>query len=210
MLQKLVSFSFKGIRKVIRLICFQISNSYCKLIFFAYNVEHRDFLTKGIPYVMLKKGATCKIGQNFKMNNGMHGSVIGRAQPCIFFIEEGAILSIGNNVGMSQSALICHASITIEDNVKLGGGVCVYDTDFHSVDPEIRKDFLKDMNAKVKKPVLICENAFIGAHSLVLKGVRIGKNSIIGAGSVVTKDVPDNEIWAGNPAKRIKALLVNQ
>ena len=54
------------------------------------------------------------------------------------------------------------------------------------------------------KPVLIKEGAFIGAHAIILKGVTIGKRSVIGAGAVVTKDVPDNQIWAGNPAGFLK------
>lgn len=56
------------------------------------------------------------------------------------------------------------------------------------------------------KPILIKEGAFIGAHAIVLKGVTIGKYSVIGAGSVITKDIPDNEVWAGNPARFIKKL----
>ena len=54
------------------------------------------------------------------------------------------------------------------------------------------------------KEVIVGESAFVGAGSIVLKGVHIGKNAIIGAGSVVTKDVPDYEVWAGNPAKYLK------
>jgi len=63
-------------------------------------------------------------------------------------------------------------------------------------------DFLN----KIKKPVIIEDNVFIGAHSLILKGVIIGENSIIGAGSVVTKSIPANQIWGGNPSKFIRNL----
>lgn len=52
--------------------------------------------------------------------------------------------------------------------------------------------------------VHIKENAFIGARTIICKPVTIGKNAIVGAGSVVTKDIPDNEIWAGNPARFIR------
>lgn len=52
--------------------------------------------------------------------------------------------------------------------------------------------------------VFIGDRAFIGTGTIISKDVRIGNNVIIGAGSVVTKDVPDNEIWAGNPARMIK------
>lgn len=54
------------------------------------------------------------------------------------------------------------------------------------------------------KPVLLKRGCFIGANSIILKGCTIGENSIVGAGSVVSKDIPDNEIWAGNPARFIK------
>ena len=56
------------------------------------------------------------------------------------------------------------------------------------------------------KPILIKEGAFIGAQSIILKGVTIGKHSVVGAGSVVTKDIPDGEIWGGNPAVFIRKV----
>lgn len=52
--------------------------------------------------------------------------------------------------------------------------------------------------------VHIKENAFLGANTIITKPVIIGKNAVIGAGSVVTKDIPDNEVWAGNPARFIR------
>ena len=56
--------------------------------------------------------------------------------------------------------------------------------------------------------VYIGERCFIGTGTIICKDVRIGRNCIIGAGSVVTKDIPDNEIWAGNPARFIKKRIV--
>lgn len=55
-----------------------------------------------------------------------------------------------------------------------------------------------------KGHIRIKDNAFIGANTVICNSVTIGSNSIVGAGSVVTKDIPDNEIWAGNPARFIK------
>ena len=48
--------------------------------------------------------------------------------------------------------------------------------------------------------------AWIASYAIILPGVTIGKNSVVGAGSVVTKDIPDYEVWAGVPAKKIKDL----
>lgn len=55
-----------------------------------------------------------------------------------------------------------------------------------------------------KSTVRIGNNCFIGANTIICSNVHIGNNVIIGAGSIVTKNIPDNEIWAGNPAKFIK------
>lgn len=56
------------------------------------------------------------------------------------------------------------------------------------------------------KPIEIMDNVFIGCNSTILGGVRIGNNVVIAAGSVVTKDVPDNSVVAGNPAKVIETF----
>lgn len=54
--------------------------------------------------------------------------------------------------------------------------------------------------------VHICSGAYLGMCTLVVKPVTIGKNAIVGAGSVVTKNIPDNEVWAGNPAHFIRKI----
>ena len=173
--------------------------------FIGNNVQFKNWKTTGIPYIMVARGGKCTIGSNFSLHNGVKGNPIGCYERCTFFVDRSAMLTIGNNVGMSQSALICHKSITIGNNVKIGGGVYIYDTDFHSLNSSIRRS-AEDLKYRVKKPVQIHDNVFIGAKSIILKGVTIGENSIIGAGSVVTKSIPANQIWAGNPAKFIKNI----
>ena len=137
------------------------------------------------------------------MNNGVKGNPIGCYERCTLFVDRGATLTIGDNVGMSQAALVAMADITIGNDVKIGGGVQVFTSDFHSLDSNIRAS-AEDMKHRKNAPVRIGNGAFIGARSIILKGVEIGENSIIGAGSVVTKSVPANEIWAGNPARFIR------
>ena len=55
-----------------------------------------------------------------------------------------------------------------------------------------------------KGSVHIKRHAWIGARTIICQGVTIGENAVVGAGSVVTKDIPNNEVWAGNPARFIK------
>lgn len=195
----------KILKQICRLvICFfdKVTTTY---LFKANNITYTNFKTTGIPYVMVAVKGQFVLGKNFKMNNGVHGNPIGCYSKCTFFVDRSAKLVIGDNVGISQTAIICHSQIIIGDNVKIGGGVKIYDTDFHSLDAKIRGT-KEDVNNKKSAPVFIKSNAFVGAYTIVLKGVTIGENSIIGAGSVVTKSVPSNQIWAGNPAKYIKEV----
>ena len=60
----------------------------------------------------------------------------------------------------------------------------------------------------MKANTYIGNNSVIGVRSIILPGVKIGNNVIVGAGSVVTKDIPDNSIVAGNPAKIIRSGIV--
>lgn len=201
----IINLLYKTLRKCCNIISGGANWMMTKVVLKGNNVSFSSFHTNGIPYVMVARGGKFTIGKNFAMNNGIKGNPIGCYERCTFFVDRNAVLTIGENVGMSQAALICHKSITIGNNVKIGGGVCIYDTDFHSLDPEIRCS-KEDIKHRAEKPVTICDNVFIGAKSIILKGVTIGENSIIGAGSVVTKSVPANEIWAGNPAKFIRNI----
>lgn len=103
-------------------------------------------------------------------------------------------------------AITCSSSITIADNVLIGAGCKLYDTDFHSIDPIHRYGDKIDNSFARSKEIVINEGAFIGAHSIVLKGSVIGKNSVIGAGSVVCGTIPDYEVWAGIPARFIRKI----
>lgn len=170
---------------------------------------------KGRPYIIKRKwydrlfrglrGGTIMIGKNFGCNNSLTSNTIGLIQPCIFdVVEEKSQIIIGNNVGISGSTINATKSVVIEDNVLIGSGCIITDTDSHPI--EYYNRIKNDMTKTHRSPILIKEGAFIGARSIILKGVTIGRHSIVGAGSVVSKDVPDKCIVAGNPARIIKYL----
>lgn len=181
---------------------------YLRLHYSLYinEVKYGSIKSYGMPYICVSPKGKCTIGEHFTMANGRRFNPIGFVQPCTIYVNAGASLVIGDNVGISQSSIICHHSICIGNNVKLGGGVKIYDTDFHSLDPEIRKDRVLDIKSKKCLPVVLEDNCFVGAGSIILKGVTLGENSIVGAGSVVTKSIPANEIWAGNPAVFVRKI----
>ena len=87
---------------------------------------------------------------------------------------------------------------TEEEGVFIGPQ-CVLATEYHPEDPAHRHELRT-------KPIVVKRNAWLGADVKVLAGVIIGENAIVAAGSVVTKDVPDNMIVAGSPAKVIRPI----
>jgi len=142
------------------------------------------------------------IGDNVRINSSLKSNPIGGPTKTILYTRGNGCIKIGHNVGISNTSIFSEASIFIEDDVLIGGGCKIYDTDFHWLDYKERMN----ISGSISKRVTIKKGAFIGAHTIIIKGVTIGNHSIIGAGSVVTKDVPNNEIWAGNPAKYIRKV----
>ncbi|HSC53212.1 MAG TPA: acyltransferase [Phnomibacter sp.] len=208
-MQEILVRAFKVWKSCWSLIVSFYSKAACSIVFYLNGVKVKSFSSYGVPYIHISLNAKCSIGSNFKMHNGVKYSDSGLNGICRIEVRDVAILTIGDNVGMSDVTISCHEKITIGNNVLLGVGAQIRDTDNHSLNPQDRLNSIEDWNNKKTAPIIICQNAFIGAYSFILKGVTIGENSIIGAGSIVTKNVPDNEIWAGNPAKFIGKVAVN-
>ncbi|EKN0529887.1 N-acetyltransferase, partial [Salmonella enterica] len=113
---------------------------------------------------------------------------------CAHTLIENKVI-IGDNVTIKSGVYIWDG-INIEDNVFIGPNV----TFTNDIYPRSKKYLERYPTTRVKK------NASIGANATILPGITIGQNSIVGAGSVVTRDVPDNVIVVGNPAKFLRPI----
>lgn len=199
------------IYKYIRLLIYaRFSAIYCRIYFYLNGASVASFSSNGIPHFNKSLNAIISIGKNFKMNNGVRYSDSGTNGKCRIDVRDNAILRIGDNVGISDVTITCHQKINIGNNVLIGVGAQIRDTDNHSLNSEYRKNSKMDWKNKKTAPIQIKDNVYVGAYAFILKGVTIGENSIVGAGSIVTKNIPDNEIWAGNPAKFVKRIILEE
>lgn len=148
-------------------------------------------------------GGGITLGNNVRINSSNAADPVSFADKTIFYVNRRGNIIIGDRTGISNTIIVAHdATIEIKSDVMIGAGVKIYSTDFHSTD---FKERIAHINTKSGN-VTIEDGAFIGADSLILKNVHIGRKSVIAANSVVTKDVPDFEIWGGNPARLIRKM----
>lgn len=101
-------------------------------------------------------------------------------------------------VGAGCNIRAAGGTVSFGSDTLIAQNVSIVAANHTAVSNEIIRDVEWDQD---KTGVTIGSNCWIGAGSVVLPGVSIGNNSVIGAGSVVTRDVPENEIWFGIPAR---------
>ncbi len=143
------------------------------------------------------KKSLIDIGMFCSFNSSGYKNHIGLNHRCIICTHtSNAIIEVGENTGMSSTTINCWQQIKIGKNVRIGANCVIMDGDFH----------LDDFRIGAPKPISICDNVWLGANVVVMKGVTIGENTIIGMNSVVTKDIPANCVAAGNPCRFIKSL----
>lgn len=159
---------------------------------------------KGRLHVFTRRKGSIEIGDNVTIVSRFRSNPVGITNPCVLDTLMGGNIRIGNNVGISGVILSSRSSIEIGDYVKLGGNVRIFDHNYHSLNPENRRNGLLDSEDVSTAPVNIGKDVFIGTNAIILKGVSIGDRAIIAAGSVVLQDIPPDEIWGGNPAVCLK------
>ncbi|TCN58677.1 sugar O-acetyltransferase [Flavobacterium circumlabens] len=137
--------------------------------------------------------------------NTVFSELIGKKVDPTFFLIPPFHSDFGENISIGKNVFINHActfmdrgGITIEDDVLIGPKVNLITTN-HPVSPAARR-------ATISNPIHIRKGAWIGVGATILPGVTVGENAIVAAGAVVSKNVPENTIVGGIPAKIIRSI----
>jgi acetyltransferase-like isoleucine patch superfamily enzyme len=164
----------------------------------AYKMIEVSFATKKL---LVQMNSTADPNEIRNLLSQITGSGIDESTTVFtpLYINYGKHTKIGKNVFINfDCTFLDLGGITIEDNVLIAPKVSLL-SEGHPLVPEERHS-LKVGHIHIKK------NAWIGANATILQGVTIGENAVVAAGAVVSKDVPDNTIVGGIPAKIIKTI----
>jgi acetyltransferase-like isoleucine patch superfamily enzyme len=113
------------------------------------------------------------------------------------FISGWGRMRLGDRVFINSGAVVFSVlEIEIGDDVAIANEAYITDTDSHGVEGRQPRD----------APVRIGSGSWVGARAIVLPGVTVGRRCVIGAGAVVTRDVPDDSLAGGNPARVLRPL----
>jgi acetyltransferase-like isoleucine patch superfamily enzyme len=117
-----------------------------------------------------------------------------------WYWKPGPNIVIGDRVFIGRGVEFnVQGRIQIGDDCLIASG-CVFVDHDHGMD---RKRTMRGQRQDIR-PIEIASNVWIGANAVILKGIEIGNGAVVGAGSVVTRSIPGNEIWCGNPARKLR------
>jgi acetyltransferase-like isoleucine patch superfamily enzyme len=184
----------------------KLRNTYCRNRFQIRAACHIGTnSTVNFRGVVGKEGVTLKVGNS----TIVEGSIL--------FDRNDAAVLIGDRTFIGASSIVCAEKIEIGNDVLISWGCTIVDHNSHATDWASRKNDVvawgqgkKDWSGVNMKPIKISDRVWIGFNSIILKGVTIGEGAIVGAGSVVTKDVPPYTIVAGNPARIIREIPIDE
>lgn len=129
--------------------------------------------------------------------------------------RDGAAIIIGRNSFIGASLIASATKIEVGDDVLISWGCSIVDHNSHSTAWSERKHDVRDWRDGKKdwrhvevRPVKICDKSWLGLNVIILKGVEVGEGAVVAAGTVVVKNVPPWTIVAGNPARIIREIPV--
>ncbi len=146
-----------------------------------------------------------QLGKDVKLSQfiNLYGCEVGDDSKIGAFVEIQKNAKVGKNCKISSHTFICEGVI-IEDNVFVGHAVTFINDSYpRATTPEGQLQSEKDWKVE---PTLVKKGASIGSGATILANLVIGENALVGAGSMVTRDVPDNAIVAGNPARLLRLI----
>lgn len=152
-----------------------------------------------------------KLGKDVKLSKfiNLYGCIVGDNTKIGSFVEIQKGACVGKNCKISSHTFICEG-VSIGDNSFIGHGVMFINDSYPiSANSDGSLQTEEDWEQRFTR-THICDNVSIGSNATILGGVTIKDGSMIGAGSVVTKDVPPNQIWAGNPAIKIRTRNIDE
>jgi acetyltransferase-like isoleucine patch superfamily enzyme len=163
----------------------------------------------GLPEIETYDEGSIKIDKSVtlnSMNKYYHVSMFAPVKLVSNTVD--SIIRIGCNTRIHGFCIHAKKSITIGDNVLIAANCQIFDSVGHLVDIELPENRIHSVSEA--KEIIIGDNCWIGTGCIILPGVTIGDGAVIGAGSIVTKNIPQNSLSAGNPAKVIRILNSNR
>ena len=150
-----------------------------------------------------------KLGKGVKLSHfiNLYGCEVGDQTKIGAFVEIQKNAKIGKHCKISSHTFVCEG-VPIEDKLFVGHGLTfINDSHPRATTPEGELQTEKDWKVE---PTLVKKGASIGSGATILSNLVIGENAMVGAGSMVTRDVPDNGIVAGNPARLLRFITPEQ
>lgn len=121
----------------------------------------------------------------------------------VIFPDKKSLITIGKGTYINKNVIFTAGEITLGNNCQIG-----HNTIFCSSYHELETDF-KKLRPLLSRPIEVEDFVWIGCNVTVLPGIKIGRGAVIGAGAIVTKDIPENSLAVGNPARVIRTINQN-
>ena len=173
------------------------------------HIYHKHIIIKGkinvsgVPILCFRNKGRLVLGNNVSLKSNRNSYHLNMHSPVKLMADrEDSVIEIGDNTRINGSCIHAYKKITIGKNCLIAANCQIFDGSGHDLsfpDVENRINTIGDT-----KEIIIEDNVWIGANSIILPGVTIGYGSVIAAGSVVNKDIPSMCVAGGNPAKVIK------